>query len=147
MYKKILVAIDGSHCGDLGLEEAIGLAHACGAELDIVHVIDGGYEEEEVRAGLVREGHKLLAQAQAKAEARHVRSQVILVDEIMALGDVGKQVRQAVESSRAELVVAGTHGRSGIGRLLMGSVAESLVRHCTVPVLLVRAPGNAGAAA
>ena len=146
MYSKILVAIDGSQSGARGLEEAIGVAQACGAELEIVHVIDGGYELAEVRAGLVREGHKLLAQAQARAESRQVRSQAILIDEILAMSDVGNQIQKVVEDSHAQLIVVGTHGRSGISRMLMGSVAESLVRHCSVPVLLVRVPKNGEAA-
>ncbi|WER48933.1 universal stress protein [Cupriavidus sp. WKF15] len=146
MYSKILVAIDGSECGERGLEEAIGVARACDAELEIVHVIDGGYELAEVRAGLVREGHKLLAQAQARAESSQVRSHAILIDEILAMGDVGNQIRKIVEDSHAQLVVIGTHGRSGIRRMLMGSVAESLVRHCSVPVLLVRAHKDTEAA-
>ncbi|WP_258234630.1 universal stress protein [Cupriavidus pinatubonensis] len=146
MYTRILVAIDGSQCGDLGLAEAIGLAAASDAELDIVHIVDGGYEEPDVRAGLVRAGHKLLAEAQAKAEAQQVRSQAILVDQILELGDLGKQVQQIAEERGVQIVVAGTHGRSGIGRVLMGSVAESLLRHGSLPVLLVKAGGHGGAA-
>lgn len=146
MYTRILVAIDGSHCSDRGLEEAIGLAAASGAELDIVHIVDGGYEEPDVRAGLVRAGHKLLAEAQAKAQAQRVRSHAILVDQILALGDLGKQVQQIAEERGAQIVVAGTHGRSGIGLALMGSVAESLLRHGSLPVLLVKAGGHGGAA-
>ncbi|KWR76390.1 universal stress protein [Cupriavidus sp. IDO] len=143
MYTKMLVAIDGSQCGDRALDEAIGIAGACGAELEIVHVIDSGYELVEVRAGLVRRAQELLAAAQAKAEAGNVRCHVVLVDEILALGDVANQIRQAVEASHAQVVVVGTHGRRGVSRLLMGSVAEGLVRQCTVPVMLVRAPQEA----
>jgi nucleotide-binding universal stress UspA family protein len=147
MYSKILVAIDGSDCSAHGLKEAIGLAHACGAELDIVHVVDSGFEEEGVRAGLVRDGNRLLAQAQASAESGHVLSHAVLVDEVRSLGDVGQQLWQVAESRHADIVVVGTHGRSGIRRVLMGSVAESLLRHCSMPVLLVKGPAAAGGAA
>jgi nucleotide-binding universal stress UspA family protein len=143
MYTKVLVAIDGSHCSDVALDEAIGLAGACGAELEIVHVIDSGYELAEVRAGLVRRGHELLAAAQAKAEAGNVRAHVVMVDEVLALGDVVSQIQQVVDASHAQVVVVGTHGRRGVSRLLMGSVAEGLVRQCQVPVMLVRAPQGA----
>lgn len=74
-----------------------------------------------------------------KAEARHVRCHTVLVDEILALGDVALQIQQIVQNCQAQLVVAGTHGRRGLSRLLMGSVAEGLVRQSTVPVMLVKA--------
>jgi len=139
MYKKILVAIDGSACGDRALDEAIGIAQACQAELEILHVIEGGYEQE-VREGLVRAGRKLLAEAQARAEARSVVCHVVLSDEQEVPGDVASLVSQALASSHAQLLVLGTHGRRGLRRLLMGSVAEGMVRHSLVPVLLVRVP-------
>ncbi|TPQ29783.1 MULTISPECIES: universal stress protein [Cupriavidus] len=147
MYKKILVAVDGSHCSDLALDHAIGLAALCDADLQVVHVIDNGYlkydmgyvDLTDLRAGLIKGGEELLAQAQEKAKARHVRCQTVMIDEIVALGDIAHQIRQLVESSAAELVVLGTHGRHGVSRLLLGSVAESLARQCPVPVLLVRA--------
>ncbi|WER50620.1 universal stress protein [Cupriavidus sp. WKF15] len=148
MYTRILVAIDGSHCGGRGLDEAIGLAAASGTELDIVHIVDGGYEEPEVRASLVRQGHRLLAeaQAQAQAESRHVRSQAIRIDEILTLGDTGKQIQQLAEDRGAQIIVAGTHGRTGIGRVSTGSVAERLLRHGSVPALLIKASHHVGAA-
>ena len=147
MYKKILVAVDGSHCSDLALDHAIGLAAICDAELQVVHVIDNGYlkydmgyvDLTDLRAGLIKGGEDLLAEAQEKAKARHVRCQTIMIDEIVALGDIAHQIRQLVDDSAAELVVLGTHGRHGMSRLLLGSVAESLARQCPVPVLLVRA--------
>uniref|UniRef100_UPI003F4973C7 universal stress protein n=1 Tax=Cupriavidus yeoncheonensis TaxID=1462994 RepID=UPI003F4973C7 len=148
MYKRILVAVDGSHCSDLALDEAIGLAAVCEADLEIVHVIDNGYlkydmgyvDLTELRAGLIKGGQELLAEAQKKARARQVRSQTVMIDEVLALGDIAQQVRKLVEGGAAQLVVVGTHGRHGVRRLLLGSVAESLVRQCPVPVLLVRAP-------
>jgi nucleotide-binding universal stress UspA family protein len=151
MYKRILVAVDGSHCSDLALDHAIGLAAICDAELQVVHVIDNGYlkydmgyvDLTDLRAGLIKGGEALLAEAQEKAKARHVRCQTVMIDEIVALGDIAHQIRQLVESSAVELVVLGTHGRHGVSRLLLGSVAESLARQCPVPVLLVRAAGEA----
>ncbi|KAF7962710.1 universal stress protein UspA [Cupriavidus sp. UYMU48A] len=150
MYKKILVAVDGSHCSDLALDHAIGLAAICDAELQLVHVIDNGYlkydmgyvDLTDLRSGLIQGGEDLLAQAQEKAKAAHVRCQTVMIDEIVAMGDIAHQIRQLVEDSAAELVVLGTHGRHGVSRLLLGSVAESLVRQCPVPVLLVRAKGE-----
>ncbi|TPQ31741.1 universal stress protein [Cupriavidus pinatubonensis] len=138
MYQKILVAIDGSHCSDLALDEAIGIADVCHGHMEIVHVVDSGYELTEVRAGLIKRGQGLLANAQAKAEARDVRCHVLMVDDILTLGDIANQLRQVAQDCHAQLVVVGTHGHRGVRRLLRGSVAERLVRQCSVPVLLVR---------
>lgn len=137
MYERILVAVDGSQCAAKGLDEAIKLAAAFDAELEIVHIVDPGYEEEGVRARLVAEGKKLLADALASAEARNVRGRVVMVDDIDAPGNIASQLRRIVGRSDAQLVVSGTHGRSGLKSLMMGSVAEELVRHSAVPVLLV----------
>ncbi|WER44710.1 universal stress protein [Cupriavidus sp. WKF15] len=151
MYKKILVAVDGSHCSDLALDQAIGLAATCDAELQVVHVIDNGYlkydmgyvDLTELRTGLIKGGQDLLAEAQEKASAKHVRCRTVMVDEILALGDIAHQILKLVEDCGAEVVVLGTHGRHGVSRWLLGSVAENLARQCPVPVLLVRAPDEA----
>jgi len=152
MYKKILVAVDGSPCSNVALDESLRMASGLGAELVIVNVIDNGYlkydlgyvDMSEVRAGLIQSGQELLAEAQAKADAKHVRAHTVLVDEILAMGDIARELEQVVESTQAELVVLGTHGRRGLRRMLLGSVAEGLVRQCKVPVLLVRTPPEAG---
>lgn len=138
MFEKILVAIDGSPRSARALDEAIGMAQACHAELEILHVIESGYEQDEVHEGLVRAGHKLLEKAQAKADAGHVPCHAVLSDEKQVLGDVVDQICRELASCHAQLLVLGTHGRRGVRRMLMGSVAEGLVRHSTVPILLVR---------
>jgi len=153
MYKKILVAVDGSPCSNVALDEALRMASALGAELVIASVIDNGYlkydlgyvDMSDVRSGLIKSGQELLAEAQAKADAKQVRAHTVLVDEILAMGDIARELEQVAESTQAELVVIGTHGRRGLRRMLLGSVAEGLVRQCKVPVLLVRTPPEAEA--
>jgi nucleotide-binding universal stress UspA family protein len=156
MYNKILVAVDGSESSERALAEALRLAAALGSELTVVHVIDNSYLRYEVgyvdltdlRAGLLEGGQILLDEAKAKAAARQVACSTLMVDEPLALGDVAHAIEQAARQTGAELLVVGTHGRRGVRRLLMGSVAEGLVRQCRQPVLLVHAPlteGSAGA--
>ncbi len=148
MYSKILVAVDGSESAGQALTEALRLAAALGAELTVVHVIDNSYLRYEVgyvdltdlRTGLIDAGQMLLDQAKAKAAASQVKCQTLMIDEVLALGDVSTAIEQAAGQVGAELLVAGTHGRRGVRRLLMGSVAEGLVRQCRLPVLLVHAP-------
>ncbi|MGE8367069.1 MULTISPECIES: universal stress protein [Cupriavidus] len=156
MYSKILVAVDGSESAERALAEAIHLAAAMGSELTVVHVVDNSYLRYEVgyvdltdlRASLLEGGQLLLDEAKAKAAAQQVACTALMMDEPLALGDVANAIEQAAQQTGAELIVVGTHGRRGVRRLLMGSVAEGLVRQCSQPVLLVHAPPaaeNAGA--
>ncbi len=156
MYSKILVAVDGSESATLALAEAVQLAAAMGSELTVVHVIDNAYLRYEVgyvdmtdlRAGQIEGGRALLDEAQAQAAAQKVKCKTWMIDEPLALGDVSTAIELAAEQMGAELLVVGTHGRRGVRRLLMGSVAEGLVRQCRQPVLLVHAsPAEANASA
>jgi len=153
MYQKILVPIDGSATSARGLQEAIKLAKLTGAKLRLMHVVDQisfavGMEAATMVTGemmqMLREGgEQLLKKAQARVEKAGVRVDTVLCDGIA--GRVCDLVVEQAESWRAGLIVLGTHGRRGFGRLLMGSDAEMIVRMATVPVLLVRAK-EAGAA-
>jgi nucleotide-binding universal stress UspA family protein len=164
MYQRILVPIDGSATAWRGLDEAIRLAKLTGATLQLLHAVDDlsvatGYETYAVYAGdvipLLREaGTKLLDEAKARVEAAGVKVETVLL-EVFAVR-VSDLVVDRAQSWPADLIVIGTHGRRGIGRLLLGSDAEQIVRMSPVPVLLIRAPevdaaaqtaGEAGAAA
>ena len=147
MFKRILVAVDGSETADRGLKAAIGLAKEQEALLQVLHVIDervpalnpevGAYVDDMIR--LLREGgKKILATADAKVAKAGVRCQSVSV-ETMGLPVADVVVEQA-KKFRADLIVLGTHGRRGMSRLVMGSDAEGVVRQSTVPVLLVKAP-------
>ncbi|MCY0852724.1 universal stress protein [Cupriavidus sp. D39] len=150
MYKVIMVAVDGSKCSTLALDEAVRMARACDADLEIIHVVDnsylkydvGSFDVGDLRKSLIESGQKLLAEAQATAHAQGVRNKTRLVDNLLALGDVSIAIEQAAQECGAELIVVGTHGRRAMRRVLLGSVAEALVRECSAPVLLVREPST-----
>lgn len=147
MYKKILVPVDGSATSARGLQEAIKLAKLTGARLRLIHVVDAisfvtGMEAATLVTGemmqLVRErGAQVLKQAQARVEKAGVRADSVLCDSLA--GRVCDQIIEQATAWGAGLIVLGTHGRRGFGRMLLGSDAEMVVRLATVPVLLVRA--------
>jgi nucleotide-binding universal stress UspA family protein len=147
MYQKILVPVDGSSTSNQGLDEAVKLAKLTGASLRLLHVVDElvfatGFESGAVYTAdmipLMREaGETILREAKGRAEASGVKADTQLF-EGMALRLCDIVVRQ-VQEWGADLIVIGTHGRRGVGRLLLGSDAESVLRTATVPVLLVRA--------
>lgn len=148
MYQRILVPVDGSAPSNRGLDEAIRLAKLTGGSLRLLHVVD----ELSVALGgasafagaspdtfqLLRDGgEQILAAGQARAAAAGVAADTVLDDTLG--GRVCDRVVEQATAWPAELVVIGTHGRRGVGRLLMGSDAEQVLRLAPVPVLLVRA--------
>jgi nucleotide-binding universal stress UspA family protein len=152
MYKRILVPVDGSETSNKGLDEAIQLAKLTGASLHLVHVVDEltfatGFEMYTGdMIGLLKEaGEQILGEAKARAEAGGIETATFLSENFGArVCDI--VVDQALQC-HADLIVVGTHGRRGVGRLIMGSDAEQIVRMAPVPVLLVRpSAGEAGAA-
>lgn len=147
MYQRILVPYDGSATSSRGLDEAIQLARLTGASVRLVHLVDvllfaTGFEGAAVYTGevipLMRQaGESVLQEGKARVEKAGVRAETVLVDSIATrLSDA---VADQVKAWGADLIVIGTHGRRGVGRLLLGSDAEQIVRTAPVPVLLVRA--------
>lgn len=147
IYQQILVAVDGSPTSEKALDEAIRLAHLMGARLRLLHVIDvlsycTGYETTSVYVNntlpLMRAaGEELLAKDRQKAQALGVSVDSVLIDD--ALGRLCEHVAEQAQLINADLIVVGSHGRRGIGRVLMGSDAELIIRYAPVPVLVVRA--------
>jgi nucleotide-binding universal stress UspA family protein len=153
MYQRILVPFDGSPTSSRGLDEAIQLAILTNGRLRLVHMVDDllyvtGFESYSVYASdilpLMRDaGEKILQAGKARVEKAGVKVDTLLLERIAPrLSDL---VADQVEAWAADLIVIGTHGRRGVGRLLLGSDAEQIVRTARVPVLLVRAPEVAAA--
>lgn len=155
MYQRILVPIDGSPTAALGLAEAIKLGSLTGAQLRLIHVVDElsfalsasqGMTLTGDVLGLLREaGAEILSRGAATVKAAGLAVDTVLKDSFA--GRVSDLVIDEAGLWPADLIVLGTHGRRGVGRLFMGSDAETIVRGAAVPVLLVRAaPPPTGAA-
>ena len=154
MYSHILVPVDGSPTSNAGLDEAVKLAKLLGSRLRLLHVVDQmplavsaegfGVMSIDVLSLLKESGQKLLAQAKAQVEAAGVPVDTLLIDSPNSR--LSDHVTEVAKEWPAELIVIGTHGRRGIGRVLMGSDAEQVVRHAPVPVLLHRASASDQAA-
>lgn len=146
MYQRILVPVDGSRCARRGLSEAIALARLTGARIRLVHVVDEPLVAigTDIAAGaaadlvaIAREAaQRVLADATETVKLAGVPVDDLLLDSFD--GRLCDLVTQAASSWAADLVVIGTHGRRGVGRLLLGSDAEQILRLSPVPVLLVR---------
>ena len=147
MYKRILVAVDGSDTAARALEESIRLAKALQAQLRIVYVVDIvnvnlGADfpyPPEISEAVAKTGRDILDKALAVARAAGVPAETGLI-EIDLLGQrIPEMIVADAEAWPADLIVIGTHGRRGLSHLLLGSVAEGVVRVATKPVLLIRA--------
>lgn len=147
MYKKILVPIDGSPTAAKGLDEAIKVAQLAGASLRLIHVIElinfttciepvGIYASEAI-AVMTKAGAEILERGKFHAAAKGIGAETVLLDNLSLR--VSEQVIDQAKVWNADLIVIGTHGRRGVGRLMLGSDAEEIVRRAPVPVLLVRA--------
>ena len=147
MYAKILVPVDGSPTSNQGLDEAIKLAGLTGARLKLLYVVDlwafatapeaGMGATPELLTLLKEGGQAILGAARDRVEAAGGHAETLLVDSL-----AGRVCDIVIDEARhwgAELIVIGTHGRRGVGRLVLGSDAEQIVRLSPVPVLLVRA--------
>lgn len=151
MYQKILVPTDGSATAAIGVREGISLAKHHRARIRLVHVVDelpavvptfGATLASVVIDGLRDAGLSILKDAETLAREAGVPADTKLIEEMG--GQTGAQIVLEAESWAADLIVCGTHGRRGIRRVVMGSDAEYVVRHSSVPVLLV--PARAAAA-
>ena len=146
MYQKILLAIDGSSTSNAALQEAIRLASDQGARLRLVHVLDfapidwaiEGYVEISALLDATRRtGEQILDHATKQVENAGVAVESVLLE---SEGDrIPTVIIEAAKNWPADLIVIGTHGRRGFSHLLMGSVAEGVLRTATVPILLIRA--------
>ncbi|WP_225336302.1 universal stress protein [Halomicrobium urmianum] len=137
MYERILIPTDGSTGTAHVALQAIDLAEQYGATIHALHVVDETVEGLATDAGdqLRQRGQQAVDQVERMAEAHGVAT-VTVVEE----GDPAETIVAYAEAEDVDLIVAGTHGRSGVRRRLIGSVAERLVRRAPCPVMTVRLP-------
>lgn len=144
MYQRILVPIDGSATSNCALVEAIKLArqHAAQVELvniyeDILYWIDENYiNYVELQETIRLNAEKLLTKAQAEVIQAGIPVEAKLLE--AKNNRIENVIIEEAKRWQAELIVIGTHGRSGFSRLMLGSVAEGVVRSASIPVLLIR---------
>jgi nucleotide-binding universal stress UspA family protein len=153
MYRHIFVAIDDSPTSRKALKEAISLAQIHGATLEIVHAIDENLvhvfhskgmtttTRNELKQVLRTNAEGCLERAAERARQAGVKTASRL---LRGHGEHSSDlIASAIQESGADLLVVGSHGRRGVRRLFLGSVAENLVRKVGISVLMVRGPETA----
>lgn len=141
-FRSILCAVDFSPVSRRALEEASDLARRTGTSLTLVHVEAGPPTRREALFAPPPRSVKHEAGAQETLDAWARDAEAIVgrpVANLMPAGKPAEEILRAAEIGAHGLVVLGTHGRTGIAHTVMGSVAEHVVRHARVPVLVVPA--------
>jgi nucleotide-binding universal stress UspA family protein len=147
-FHRILVAVDFGEASQEALEVAIDLSIANDADLTLIHAWEipayayagMAYLPTDLWSSIELAGKDQLASTLAL-----VRKRVPSAQSVFASGEPARQVLDVADRVNADLIVMGTHGRRGVSRALLGSVAERVVRMSPVPVLSVRARGPAAA--
>ncbi len=136
---KILVPLDGSTLAEAALSAACGFAERDGSTISLLRAAEAmalhGGDTVDAQVMAVREAEEYLAAVVRRLEDKGVRR----VETHVWYGPPAAAIAEAAEVQKADLIVMSTHGRSGLGRLVLGSVAESVLRGTTVPILIVRA--------
>jgi nucleotide-binding universal stress UspA family protein len=146
MFKRILVAVDGSQTGELALQTAIRLATELQAQLRIVHAADIANINQDAEfpnrsrmaENIIKNGQDILSGSAAIAASAGVAAETTLITIDTLKKRIPEAIAEDAEIWPADLIVIGTHGRSGLARLFLGSVAEGVARVASKPVLLVR---------
>lgn len=149
MYNRVLVPIDGSETSRRALREAVRIGQCQqAAEIRVLHVLDTiSYVPQtepapsyvkEIYAQARKYGQELLEQARQEVERAGLHAETRLVELRRASDRVPQVIADEAKNMPADLLVMGTHGRRGLNHLLLGSVAEGVMRLTPCPVLLVR---------
>lgn len=148
MYRKILVPLDGSELAEKVLPHVETLAQCTGAEILLMRVTVYPYEGgvaaasltgfmpmvlPEVRQDLAKEATEYLNKVGAELRGRGLKVSTVVED-----GIVGEAIAEAARTQGADLIAMCTHGRTGLGRAVFGSVAEAVLREAGKPLLLIR---------
>jgi nucleotide-binding universal stress UspA family protein len=140
-FRKILIAVDESAFAARAADVGFELARSLGAQVALIHAVDpsvvayapeGGVPASELVNLAQQDGRRLLAAFAQRASLQPAPLEFIHV------GKSASEIVKAAKDWPADLIVIGSHGRGGVNRLLLGSVAEAVMRHAACPVLIVR---------
>jgi nucleotide-binding universal stress UspA family protein len=144
MFKHILVPVDGSRTAQLAVDKAIGLAKAFDSRVTVIYVIDPypftgvgtdfAYGQAEYLSAATAEANAAVKAAKDTLVAAGVTVDASIVEAHTAW----RGIVEAGKSLESDLIVIGSHGRSGLEKLVLGSVAQAVLSHTKLPVLVVR---------
>jgi len=147
MYKRILVATDGSNLSKKAVNSAISMAALCGAELVAVKVtprypqsyFEGSLPLSQTEVSKIEKQWAQASQAQLDAVAKSAKAKGVSVKTVVVKADIVSDALIATaKKQKVDLIVMASHGRKGIKRLLLGSETQQVLTHASIPVLVLR---------
>jgi nucleotide-binding universal stress UspA family protein len=141
-YKKILVPLDGSETSEAILSEIEKLASAFGSSICLLHVVptlifpgavESALQYETIAEALTNEGEAYL-----RTVEKRLKDKGLTVESQLVHGNEAHVILEHSDRKDIDLIAMSTHGRSGVSRWLLGSVAEKIIRHATKPIVLLR---------
>lgn len=132
MYRKIMVAVDGSETANQALAEAINIANTYDAILCIVHAISGDTDADK------KAGAEIVEQAKSYLNALSIETRLLKAETEYGLQGISEAIAVAASDWGADLLVVGTSNRRGLERFFVGSVAEQLLATVETSILLIR---------
>ena len=136
-FDRILVPMDGSDCAEMILPKLEKLATDLKASIALLQVVYAhtfpGADPTDAEVAVVRKGEEYLEKIKKRLEAKGLK-----VDTHVRYGEGAEEILDHASQKDIDLVAMTTHGRSGVKRFLLGSVAEKILRHSPKPVFLVR---------
>jgi nucleotide-binding universal stress UspA family protein len=138
---RVLVPTDGSDAAEAAVDHAVAVAEACGATVRVLSVVDTralAAQSELAPSDVMLESLEERSEHAVNEVAERCEAAGLSVETAVARGAPSRAVCEDAAENNADLVVMGTRGRSGLDRVLLGSVTERTVRHAPVPVMAVR---------
>ncbi|WP_235270062.1 universal stress protein [Methanosarcina mazei] len=140
-FKKIMIATDGSVCSRMATNHAIEIARLSGGTVYAVYVVSTDYfssmavdlDWERMREVLKKEGVQAVNYVAGTGEMGGVKVEPVLLE-----GHPAAELIRYSREEKMDIIVMGSLGKTGLDRLLLGSVAENMVRHSKIPVLVVK---------
>ncbi|WP_396612671.1 universal stress protein [Haloferax sp. S1W] len=139
MYDEILVPTDGSKAAGHAIDHALDIAKTYGATIHALYVVDTSiYTSLDAGADVVIDALEREGDAATKHVLEAAEEAGVEADAEVVTGTAYRSIQQYIDDHAIDLVVMGTHGRTGLSHYLLGSVTERIVRTSPVPVLTVR---------
>ena len=139
-YNKILIAVDSSEFSMKAAKKGLELAHQLGAKAALIYVVETSKTLGNIDAGITHDQALIVLKKEAEQTLDELEK-MYNGNELMKFMPEGKpeeDILKTAENWKADLLVLGTHGRTGLKHLFMGSVAERILRHSVIPVMVVR---------
>ena len=143
-FQNILVPIDGSETSYAAVQKAADFAKTCGSKITVVQVLtlDPYIAAEYISASntneLIERARKSLLQTLEEAKAKFAEHGVTVETKLLEGQVIQREIVRAAEELSSDLIVIASHGRTGIKKLVLGSVAQSVLAEGTIPVMIVR---------